>query len=112
MMAPNDKPLVWLEGEVKSPPFSRAARLEAGFLLRVLQQGEKIGLPHSRPIPVIGPRCHELRIVDENATWRIIYRVDPDAIIIVEVFSKKNQQTPKYVIKNSKARLKRYDELA
>ena len=112
MMAPTDKPLVWLEGEVKSPPFSRAARLEAGFLLRALQQGEKIGLPHSRPMPVIGPRCHELRIVDENATWRIIYRVDPDAIIIVEVFSKKTHQTPKYVIKNSKARLKRYDELA
>jgi len=111
MMAPNDKPLVWLEGEVKSPPFTRAARLEAGFLLRALQQGEKIGLPHSRPMPVIGPRCHELRIVDENATWRIIYRIDPDAIIIVEVFGKKTQQTPKYVINNSKARLKRYDEL-
>ena len=112
MMAPNDKPLVWLEGEVKSPPFSRAARLAAGFLLRALQQGEKIALPHSRPMPAIGPRCHELRIVDDNATWRIIYRIDKDAIIIVEVFSKKTQQTPKYVIRNSKARLKRYDELA
>jgi phage-related protein len=62
-------------------------------------------------MPVIGPRCHELRIVDETATWRIIYRIDPDAIIIVEVFSKKAQQTPKYVIRNAKARLKRYDEL-
>jgi phage-related protein len=112
MMAPNDKPLVWLEGEVKSPPFSRAARLEAGFLLRAIQQGEKISLPHSRPMSAIGSRCHELRIVDEKATWRMIYRVDPDAIIIVEVFSKKTQQTPKYVINNSKARLKRYDELA
>jgi phage-related protein len=112
MMAPIDKPLVWLEGEVKSPPFTRSARLEAGFLLRALQQGEKLGLPHSRPMAAVGPRCHELRIPDEHATWRIIYRVDPDAIIIVEVFSKKTQQTPKYVINNSKARLKRYDELA
>ncbi|MFQ5792758.1 MAG: type II toxin-antitoxin system RelE/ParE family toxin [Acidobacteriota bacterium] len=111
-MAPTDKPLVWLEGEVKTPPFSQAARLEAGFLLRALQQGEKLGLPHSRPMPVVGPRCHELRIPDENATWRIIYRLDPDAIIIVEVFAKKTQQTPKYVINNSKARLKRYDEIA
>ena len=112
MMAPNDKPLVWLEGEVKSPPFSLAARLEVGLLLRALQQGGRIGLPHSRPIPSIGPRCHELRIPDENATWRLIYRIDPDAIVIVEVFSKKARQTPKYVINNSKARLKRYDELA
>ena len=33
-------------------------------------------------MPGIGPRCHELRI-DDRATakaWRIIYRVDPDAI--------------------------------
>jgi phage-related protein len=112
MMAPADKPLVWLEGEVKSPPFSRAARLQAGFLLRALQQGEKLGMPHSRPMPVIGPRCHELRIPDENTSWRIIYRVDPDAIIIVEIFSKKTHQTPKYVINNSKDRLKRYDEIA
>lgn len=110
-MTPNDKPLVWLEGEVKSPPFSRAGRLEAGFLLRSIQQGVKLGLPHSRPMPAIGPRCHELRIPDEKATWRIIYRIDPDAIIIAEVFSKKSKQTPKGVITNAKNRLKHYDEL-
>jgi phage-related protein len=105
------KPLVWLEGEVKSPPFSHAARLEAGFLLRSIQQGAKLGLPHSRPMPTVAPRCHELRIPDEKATWRIIYRIDPDAIIIAEVFSKKSKQTPKYVISNAKNRLKHYDEL-
>ena len=101
-MAPSDKPLVWLEAEVKSPPFSRSARLEAGFLLRSIQQSVKLGLPHSRPMPTIGPRCHELRIRDEKATWRIIYRIDPDAIIIAEVFSKKSKQTPKYVISSPK----------
>jgi phage-related protein len=31
-------------------------------------------MPHSRPMPDIGERCHELRIVDVDATWRIIYR--------------------------------------
>jgi hypothetical protein len=35
-----DKPLVGLHGEVKTPPFSPAARLEAGMLLRRLQRGE------------------------------------------------------------------------
>ena len=29
-----DKPLVWLHGEVRSPPFSVGARIEAGLLLR------------------------------------------------------------------------------
>jgi hypothetical protein len=71
------KPIVWLRGEVKTPPFSKEARIEAGCLLRLLQRGEMLGLPHSRPMPVIGPRCHELRINDAAATFRIIYRTDP-----------------------------------
>jgi phage-related protein len=107
-----DKPLVWLEGEVKSPPFSQAARLEAGFLLRQLQEGRTLALPHSRPMPSVGPRCHELRIVDERDTWRIVYRIDPDAIVILEVFSKKTAATPKRVIEVCKNRLRQYDELS
>ncbi|WP_199330509.1 hypothetical protein [Microcoleus sp. FACHB-68] len=57
-----DKPLVWLHGEVKTPPFSQEARIETGVLLRRLQQGENLGLPHSRPMPSIGAHCHELRV--------------------------------------------------
>ena len=52
-MTSADKPLVWLRGEVKTPPFSLAARIEAGTLLRKLQEGEKLTLPHSRPMPSI-----------------------------------------------------------
>ncbi len=73
-VAPSDKPLVWLRGEVKTPPFSLAARLEAGVLLRRLQRGEKLALPHSRPMPGIGARCHELRITDAGTIWRIVCR--------------------------------------
>jgi phage-related protein len=105
-----DKPLVWLHGEVKTPPFSVGARLEAGILLRKLQQGEKLSMPHSRPMPSIGKRCHELRIDDENATWRIVYRTDSDAIVILEVFEKKTRQTPKQVIDNCQQRIRKYDE--
>ncbi|MEM9741042.1 MAG: type II toxin-antitoxin system RelE/ParE family toxin [Pseudomonadota bacterium] len=109
-MSPSDKPLVWLHGEVKSPPFTIAARLEAGYLLRLLQKGLLIGMPHSRPMPTIGRRCHELRIVDETKTWRIIYRIDDDAILILEVFAKKTQKTTKTVIDLCKDRAKRYDD--
>ena len=49
-----NKPLVWLKGEVKTPPFSAEARVEAGFLLRRLQKGESLGLPHARPMSSIG----------------------------------------------------------
>ncbi len=110
MVDGTEKPLVWLESEVKSPPFSQSARLEAGYLLRQLQEGKKLALPHSRPMPSIGPRCHELRIVDERDTWWIVYRNDSDAIVILEVFSKKTRETPKRVIEVCKKRLKHYDE--
>jgi phage-related protein len=108
-MNPADKPLVWLHGAVKTPPFSQTARLEAGFLLRKLQRGELLSLPHSRPMPSIGPRCHELRINDTTGTWRIIYRIDPDAIVIAEVFEKKAPRTPRRVIELCQQHLHRYD---
>lgn len=108
----DDKPLVWLRGEVKTPPFSPEARIEAGMLLRRLQRGENLSLPHSRPMPAIGKRCHELRINDQDKTWRIIYRVDSDAIVILDVFSKTTQQTPRRVIAECQRRLRLYDDLS
>ena len=110
-MADADKPLVWLRGEVRTPPFSAAARLEAGILLRRLQQGQLLRLPHSRPMPSLGRRCHELRIPDERVTWRLIYRLDPDAIVIGEVFAKKTTATPGDVVDACKRRFRAYDKL-
>lgn len=109
-MSPNDKDLVWLHGEVKTPPFSQEARLEAGYLLRQLQHGMKLAMPQSRPMPSIGKHCHELRINDAKCTWRIVYRIDDDAIVILEVFDKKTNTTPKHIIETCKKRIRRYDD--
>jgi phage-related protein len=103
------KPLVWLHSEIKTPPFSREARLDAGFLLRRLQRGERISMPHSRPMPSIGTHCHELRIVDRDDAWRIVYRIDADAIVIADVVSKKSQKTTEQTIERCKLRLRAYD---
>jgi phage-related protein len=103
---------MWLHGEVRTPPLSAAARIEAGVLLRRLQRGESLGLPKSRPMPAVGRRCHELRIPDEDAIWRIVYRVDTDAIVVAEVFAKKTQAMPKRVIDACKRRLRVYDSVA
>ena len=108
-MSEDDKPLVWLHGEVKTPPFSEAARLSAGYLLRCLQQGGKLALPHSRPMPSVGRRCHELRILDEGVAWRIVYRVDEDAIVILAVFQKKSRAMPQTVVNSCKMRIAAYD---
>jgi phage-related protein len=108
-MSPEGKPLVWLHGEVKTPPFGKEARIEAGVLLRQLQQGTVLSLPHSRPMPQVGPRCHELRAVDEAVTWRILYRADQDAVVIAEVFVKKTPETPKAILKAARRRLREHD---
>ena len=68
-------------------------------------------MPYLRTMPSIGPRCCELRIPDRDQTWRVICRIDPDAIVIVEVFSKKTQRTPANVIANCRRRLKQYDRI-
>jgi len=107
----HDKPLVWIHGEIKTPPFSKEARLEAGFLLRKLQLGESVSLPQSRPLPVIGKACHELRIIDRDKTWRIVYSIEVDAVVILEVFAKKTNKTPKRVIEVSQQRLNLYHEI-
>ncbi len=103
------KPLVWMHGEIKTPPFSENARIHAGYLLRQLQNGVTLLPPQSKPMPSVGPGCHELRLNDEDATWRIIYRVYTDAILILEVFSKKTKRTPDSIISVCRERIKRYD---
>jgi phage-related protein len=105
------KPLVWLHGEVKTPPFSAIARVEAGFLLRRLQNGESVQMPASRPMPTIGSNCHELRVNDGGSTWRIVYHVDTDAIVILEVFQKKSRATPKQVVEITRKRLRAYQRV-
>jgi phage-related protein len=67
-------------------------------------------MPHSRPMPAVGPRCHELRVVDEGVTWRIVYRVDSEAILILEIFAKKTAQTPAAVLNACRRRLREYDD--
>lgn len=95
-----DKPLAWLSGEIKTPPLSGAARQEAGVLLRRLQRGEPLKLPESRPMPSIGPRCHELRIDDvlQKKEWRVVYYIGHHAIALLEVFQKTTRATPAHVV--------------
>jgi phage-related protein len=106
-----DVPVVWLHSEIKTPPFSALARLEAGVLLRRLQRGEHLTMPHSRVMSSIGARCHELRIQDEQARWRIVYRVDADAVLVLAVFRKSTRQTPQAIIEACRRRLAAYDRL-
>jgi phage-related protein len=67
-----------------------------------------LSLPHSRPMPAIGAQCHELRVHDADLTWRITYHLEPDAVVILDVFVKKTPATPETTIKNCQKRLAAY----
>jgi phage-related protein len=110
VMSSPGKPLVWLRGEVKTPPSSAEARLEAGMLLRRLQDGETLTMPQARPMSTIGARCHELRIKDVCNDWRVICRIDADAVIILDVFTKTTRQTPDKVLADCRRRLRMYED--
>ncbi len=87
------------------------ARRETGFLLRQLQEGLPLSLPASRPMPEIERGCHELRIGDADHDWRIVYAVEPDAIVVLEMFEKGSRKTPKQVMDVCRKRIRAYRRL-
>lgn len=106
---PAPKPLVWLHGEIKTPPFTADGRQEAGMLLRLLQQGERLGMPEAELLSDVGPRCGALRVRDADHNWRVMFRIDTDAVLILDVYHKKTRKIPDEVIERCRQRLKQYD---
>ena len=53
--------------------------------------------------------CHELRIKNARNDWRIVYRVDADAVVIADIFAKATRKTPDRIIADC-SRLRMYDE--
>jgi phage-related protein len=103
------KPAIWLVGTLQSPPLSTEARRRAGRLIDRVQWGEMLPMPFSRPMPSVGPHCHELRIRDGDHDWRVVYRIDADAVVVADVFQKTTRATPRHLIELCQWRLKRYD---
>jgi phage-related protein len=79
------------------------------MLLRFLQEGETPGMPQAEALPDVGPRCGALRIRDAEHNWRIVYRIDADAVLVLDVYPKKTRKIPDEVLRRCKLRLKRYD---
>jgi phage-related protein len=79
------------------------------MLLRLLQEGDRLGMPQAEPLPDVGPRCGALRVRDAEHNWRIMFRIDTDAVLVLEVYPKKTPKIPNEVIERCKQRLKQYD---
>jgi phage-related protein len=98
-----------LGGELKTPPMSHEARRLAGGCLRAVQDGGRVPPPVSKPLPSLGRRCHELRIDDGAVTWRVLYRVDPDVVLVGDVFAKKTERLPRHILAACRKRFAEYD---
>lgn len=68
-------------------------------------------MPQAEPLPEVGRGCGALRIRDAQHNWRIMYRIDSDAVLILEVYSKKTQRIPDEVIRRCKQRIKQYESV-
>jgi phage-related protein len=82
-------------------------KIEIGTLLMMLQQGQILGEPQSKPIKSIHAKAHELRVKDKKGAYRVIYVLSiKDQILIPHAFTKKTQKTPQKEIELSIKRLK------
>ncbi len=106
---PPRKNVVFLRGEIKSPPFTAEGRHGAGSLLRWLQEGLVVGMPFALPLPSVGPRCLELRIRDARHLWRIVCRIDADAIVVANIFAKTGKPMQQREFVKAAQALKDYD---
>ena len=81
-------------------------RSKLAELLALIAKGESLGMPVSRPMPVIAHGAHELRIKNAAGQYRIFYFVKfRDAILVFHAFKKKTQETPKMEIEAGQKRL-------
>lgn len=72
-----------------------------------MQKGISLGLPLSRPMPVVASGAHELRIQSAAAIVRVFYFVKvADTIVVFHGFQKKTQKTPAHEIAIGQQRLK------
>jgi phage-related protein len=85
---------------------SPTIRRQIGEALRDLQRGVSLGMPLSRPMAVIAPGVHELRVRGEDATVRVFYYLGKsEAILVFHALNKKSQKTQRHEINLARQRL-------
>ncbi len=68
-------------------------RRELGFLIFKLQIGERLKMPQSQMMPILGTGCHELRVKGSDGIYRIFYfKKLREEILIFHAFKKKRKR--------------------
>jgi phage-related protein len=89
------KPLTFLADSLQVlRDFPSAARQDAGYELRRVQNGDQPS--DFKPMPSVAPGVEELRIWCEQGTFRVVYLARlPEAVFVLHAFQKKTQATSK-----------------
>lgn len=86
--------------------FPEDIRREVGKAIFELQNGTKLTMPLSRPMPEIGSNVHEIRVKDRSGAYRVFYiTVSTDGVYVFHAFKKTTQATPKKEIQLGQKRL-------
>jgi len=90
------KPLRFLGDSLKRlREFPEDARQDAGYQLDKVQRGEQPD--DGKPVVSVGKGIEEIRLWDEQGTYRVIYTARwADAIYVLHAFQKKTQATAKH----------------
>ena len=87
--------------------FPKEVRGELADAFARLEEGHKLSMPLSRPMPSIGNRVHELRVRDRSGIYRVIYWIAREGrVFVLHGFMKKTSKTSKENIELSKRRMK------
>ena len=104
-----DKPLVWMHGKVKSPPFSAAGPHRGRNVAGTAPGGSDLGFCRTRAR--CGRPSNAATSADSGYERAVAdrLRLDADAVIIVEVFSRKTPATPQACWPSAHAVSERHD---
>lgn len=87
--------------------FPEEIRGDLADALARLEQGQRLCMPLSRPMPGIGPSVHELRFRDRSGIYRVFYFLAGAGLIyLLHAFKKKTRETPWQNIEIAKKRLR------
>ena len=87
--------------------FPKEARFRLGRSLFRLQMGEKIVLPHARPMPTVAAGVSELRVKSQDGIFRVFHCAAASrGVLVFHAFAKKTQRTPPLEIELARKRLK------
>ncbi|MNL38995.1 hypothetical protein D3C87_1612470 [compost metagenome] len=101
------KPILWhSKAKEEISTFPEDVKRDLGYLLYLLQIGEGLSMPHSRPMRTVGSGVAELRVRGKDSHYRAFYLQKTNAgILVFHAFVKKTQATAMIDINLGRKRL-------